>query len=75
MLGVGGAAAIADDQELVARAQRGDDDSRDFPRGGEQAASCVARSSAASESARWAPIGSLEVWLKRTVRGYELHLW
>ena len=35
MLGVGGAAAIADDQELVGRAQRRDDDSRDLARGGE----------------------------------------
>ena len=41
MLGVGGAAAIADDQELVACAQRADDDFSDFPRGREQA--CVLR--------------------------------
>ena len=36
MLGVGGAAAIADDQELVAGAQRRDDDGCDLARGGEQ---------------------------------------
>jgi hypothetical protein len=36
VLGVGGAAAIADDQELVAGAKCGDDDGRDRARGGEQ---------------------------------------
>ncbi|OIQ64049.1 hypothetical protein GALL_544050 [mine drainage metagenome] len=41
MLGVGRAAAIADDEKLVARVERADDDFRDFPRGREQA--CVLR--------------------------------
>src|SRR5260370_24118200 len=36
MLGVGGAAAIADDQELVACSQRRDHRRRDSARGGEQ---------------------------------------
>ena len=36
MLGVGGAAAIADDQKLVAGAQRRDDGVGDLARGGEQ---------------------------------------
>ena len=36
MLGVGGAAAIADDQEFSVRAQRRNDDFRDLARGGEQ---------------------------------------
>ena len=37
MLGVGGAAAIADDQQLVASAKRADDDFGDFPSRREQA--------------------------------------
>jgi hypothetical protein len=41
MLGIGSAAAIPDYQKLVARAQRRDDDSRDFPRGAEQR--CILR--------------------------------
>src|SRR5258707_10721868 len=36
MLGIGGTAAIADDQELVARAKRCDDSRRNLARGGEQ---------------------------------------
>jgi len=66
MLGVGGAAAIADDQELVARAQRRDDDGCYAARGGEQRRIAVARPRAASERSKWAAIGSVESLLKKT---------
>ena len=59
MLGIAGAAAIADNQQLVAATQRCNDRGRDSRAAASIAASRVARSSAASDCFRWAAIGSL----------------
>jgi len=78
MLGVGGAAAIADDQELVAGAQRRGDDGGDLARGGEQSRILGRSREPASDCSKCAAIGSLapasdfDSWLKAHHQGLQL---
>ena len=73
VLGVGGAAAIADDQQLVAGTQRRDDRRRDFTRDIEQR--CVARRALQCCERYFEMSCDGLSWLKKHHQGCELRLW
>ena len=69
MLGVAGAAAIADDQKLVAGAQRRNDRGRNGARGGQQRRIAIGALERGERCFRWAAIRSFEFWFKMHRQG------